>query len=192
MEQKPYIKKKQLHELLYRALETERGDIKIYEAALSCAQNEDLKEEWEKYLEQTRKHERVLLKVFGELGLNPETVTPGREVVAHIGNSLVTAMKMASARGSPETAQLVAGECVLLAETKNHQNWELIGHLAGHGQGEETGTLKAAFEAVEQEEAYHLYHTEGFSREWGCRSTVREKPTASASICTNWPGEPAR
>lgn len=41
MKKKPYIKK-QLHELLYQALETERGGIKIYEAALSCAQNEDL------------------------------------------------------------------------------------------------------------------------------------------------------
>ena len=177
MEQKPYIKK-QLHELLYRALETERGDMKIYKAALSCAQNEDLKGEWEKYLEHTQKHERVLLKVFEDLGLDPETVTPGREVVAHIGQSLVTAMKRATARGSAETAQLVAGECVLLAETKNHQNWELIGHLAGTGKGEETGTLRAAFEAVEQEEHYHLYHTEGFSREWGCRSSVREPSTS--------------
>jgi rubrerythrin len=68
---KPYIKK-QLHELLYQALETERGGIKIYETALSCAQNKDLKDEWEEYLEQTRTHEQVLLKVFEELGLNPE------------------------------------------------------------------------------------------------------------------------
>lgn len=164
MKKKPYIKK-QLHELLYQALETERGGIKIYEAALSCAQNEDLKDEWEEYLEQTRTHEQVLLKVFKELGLNPDTVTPGREVVAHIGDSLVTAMEMAKARGSAATAQLVAGECVVLAETKDHQNWELIGHLAEHGQGEETGALMTAFEAVEQEEDHHLYHTKGFTRE---------------------------
>ncbi len=164
MKKKPYIKK-QLHELLYQALETERGGIKIYEAALLCAQNEDLKGEWEEYLEQTRTHEQVLLTVFEELGLNPETVTPGREVVAHIGDSLVTAMEMAKARGSAAAAQLVAGECVVLAETKDHQNWELIGHLAEHGQGEETGALRTAFEAVEQEEDHHLYHTKGFTRE---------------------------
>jgi rubrerythrin len=164
MKTKPYIKK-QLHELLYQALETERGGIKIYKAALSCAQNEDLKDEWEEYLEQTRTHEQVLLKVFKELGLNPDTVTPGREVVAHIGDSLVTAMEMAKTRGSVAAAQLVAAECVVLAETKDHQNWELIGHLAEHGQGEETGTLRTAFEAVEQEEDHHLYHTKGFTRE---------------------------
>ncbi|HSM26563.1 MAG TPA: hypothetical protein VK855_00495 [Thioalkalivibrio sp.] len=164
MNKKPYIKK-QLHELLYQALETELGGIKIYETALTCAQNKELKAEWEEYLEQTRTHEQVLLEVFDELGLNPETVTPGREVVAHIGESLVLAMEMAKARGSASAAQLVACECVVLAETKDHQNWELIGHLAEHGQGEETGVLKTAFEAVEQEEDHHLYHTKGFARE---------------------------
>ena len=137
MKKKPYSKK-QLHELLYQALETERGGIKIYETALTCAQNEDLKEEWEEYLEQTRTHEQVLLLLFEELGLNPETVSPGREVTAHIGDSLVTAMEMAKSRGNAAAAQLVAAECVVLAETKDHQNWELIGHVAEHGQGEET------------------------------------------------------
>ncbi len=164
MKKSPYLKK-QLHELLYQALETEQGGIRIYETALSCVQNDDLKEEWEEYLEQTRTHEQVLLEVFEKLGLNPETVTPGRNVVAHIGESLVAAMEMAKAQGSPAAAQLVAGECVVLAETKDHQNWELIGHLAEHGKGEETSALKSAFEAVEQEEDHHLYHTKGFIRE---------------------------
>ncbi len=160
----PYIKK-QLHELLYQSLETERGGIEIYEAALSCVQNEDLKDEWEEYLEQTRTHEQVLLKVFEELGLNPEFMTPGREVVAHIGKSLVSAIVMAKAKGSAAAAQLVACECVVLAETKDHQNWELIGHLAENGQGEETRSLMTAFKEVEQEEDHHLYHTKGFTRE---------------------------
>ena len=169
MKKTPYIKK-QLHELLYQALETERGGIKIYETALSCAKNKDLKHEWEEYLEQTRTHEEVLLKVFEGLGLKPETVTPGREVVAHIGASLVAAMEMAKARGSAAAAQLVAAECVVLAETKDHLNWELIGHLAEHGKGEETGALRTAFEAVEQEEDHHLYHTKGFTRELWIKS----------------------
>ena len=162
---KKSFNKKQMHELLYQALETERGGIKIYETALSCVQNKDLKREWDEYLEQTRTHEQELLKVFGKLELDPDTVTPGREVVAHIGEALVTAMEMAKERGSAAAAQLVAAECVVLAETKDHQNWELIGHLAEYGQGEETSALKTAFEAVEQEEDHHLYHTKGFTRE---------------------------
>lgn len=86
MKKTPY-NKKQLHELLYQALETERGGIKIYQAALLCAQNKDLKTEWEEYLEQPHTHEQVLIDVFGELGLDPDTMTSGREVVAHLGAS---------------------------------------------------------------------------------------------------------
>lgn len=164
MKKKPYIKT-QLYELLYQALETERGGITIYKTALSCAQNRDLKGEWEEYLEQTRNHEQVLLKVFEELELNPDTVTPGREVVAHIGDSLVTAMEIAKAKGSAANAQLVAAECVVLAETKDHQNWELIGHLAERGQGAAIEALRSASEEIGQEEEHHLYHTKGFARE---------------------------
>jgi hypothetical protein len=40
--------------LLYRALETENGGVQIYETALKCVVNPDLKKEWEEYLEQSR------------------------------------------------------------------------------------------------------------------------------------------
>ncbi len=157
--------KAQMHELLYQALETEMGGIKVYESAIECAVNDDLREEWQEYLDQTRTHEKVLLGVFEELGLDPSTVTPGREVVAHLGKSLVQAMQMAKTAGDPAAAELVAGECVVLAETKDHLNWELIGHLAGKASGKEAKVLQQAFDAVEQDEDHHLYHTTGWTRE---------------------------
>lgn len=40
-----------------------------------------------------------------------------------------------------------------------------VGAPLTNGQGEETGALKTAYEAVEQEEDHHLYHTKGFTRE---------------------------
>ena len=48
------MKKEQLNELLYQALETEAGGVQVYETAIRCAVNKDLKEEWQKYLDQTR------------------------------------------------------------------------------------------------------------------------------------------
>lgn len=155
----------QLHELLYQALETEIGGIDVYQAALTCAVNEDLRKEWEEYLDQTRTHRQVLLNVFSDLGLDPDRQTPGRKVVAHMGKSLVQAMEMAKAAGDPTAAELVAGECVVLAEIKDHMNWELIGLVAEKGKGEATKVLKAAYDAVEQDEDHHLYHTTGFTRE---------------------------
>lgn len=155
----------QLNELLYQALETERGGIKIYETAIGCAKNPDLAKEWREYLDQTRTHEKVLTGVFEELGLDTEAKSPGRDVVAHLGASLVQAMKLAARSGDAGAAQLVAAECVVLAETKDHQNWELIGHVAKKATGTTRKVLEQAYEAVENDEDHHLYHTQGWSRE---------------------------
>src|ERR1041385_9443024 len=101
LEQGEQMNNQQLNELLYQALETELGGVEIYTTALRCAQNEELKEEWEKYLEQTRTHVQIVQNVMNELGLDPEIETPGREVVRHTGESLVEAMEMALEEGNP-------------------------------------------------------------------------------------------
>lgn len=156
---------RQIKELLYQALETEIGGLAIYETAVSCAINEDLKKEWLGYLEETRTHRRVLLTVFEQLKLDPQAKSPGRDVVRHLGESLVRAMKMAINAGDPDAAQLVATECVVLAETKDHANWSLIGLVAEQQSGEEARILKQAYDAVATDEDHHLYHTQGWSRE---------------------------
>ena len=155
----------QLHELLYQALETEQGGILVYKNALRCVINADLKKEWEEYLEQTQNHERIVRDLFEAFGLDPEVETPGRKVVAQIGESLVKAMATALDAGPPEAAQLVAAECVILAETKDHQNWELIGRVAAETNADDDRGMKAAYELVEDEEDEHLYHTTGWTRE---------------------------
>lgn len=155
----------QIHELLYQALETEMGGIEIYTTAISCAINKDLRKEWESYLEETKTHFEVLLNVFSELGLDPQTQTPGREVVGHLGRSLVKAILMAKESGNADAAQLVAAECVVLAETKDHANWELIGIIADKLPGKDAKVLNQAYDAVNEDEEHHLYHTKGWSRE---------------------------
>ena len=156
---------KQLHELLYQMLETELGGEQVYKTAISCAVNTDLKKEWQEYLEQTRHHQEVVLRLFEHFGLDPQATSPGREVVAHLGRSLVQAMEMAKAKGTKGTAELVACECVVMAETKDHSNWELLGRVAEKATGETGKMLRAAHEEVEQEEDHHLYHSAGWLRE---------------------------
>ena len=159
------MKRDQLHELVYQMLETEMGGVEVYRTAIRCAINDDLKEEWEKYHEQTKNHVKVVKTLMGEMGLDPDTETPGRRIVRHTGKSLVKAMEMALEEAEPEAAQLVAAECVVLAETKDHLNWELLGQVAKKTKGEEKKMLEAAQEKVEEEEDEHLYHTAGWARE---------------------------
>jgi len=64
-----------------------------------------------------------------------------------------------------EAAQLVAAECVVLAETKDHLDWELIGELSKALEGEQQELVREAYERIEDEEDEHLYHTQGWCRE---------------------------
>jgi hypothetical protein len=159
------MKRDQLNELIYQMLETEMGGVEVYRTAIRCAINDDLKKEWQKYFDQTKNHVEVVRDLMGELGLDPNVETPGRAVVRHTGESLVKAMDMALSSAPSEAAQIVAAECVVLAETKDHLNWELLGQVAKKMKGEEKKVLEAAQEKVEEEEDEHLYHTAGWARE---------------------------
>jgi rubrerythrin len=164
------MKHDQLKELLLQSLEHERGGILVYETALKCVLDGALKKEFGKYLEQTRNHERVLLDVFRKLELDPEEASPGRAVVKSLGVALVQAMQTALKGGKPEAAELVASECVVLAETKDHADWELISKCAEHASGREKQALQDAAAEVEDQEDEHLYHSKGWSRELWLKS----------------------
>ncbi len=159
------MKDVQVRELLYQALETEIGGVQVYTTALRCAENEDLKKEWEEYLDQTRTHVTIVEDILTKLDLDPNEETPGRKVVRTIGEALVESMELALADGKPGAAQLVAAEAVVLAETKDHQNWHLIGEVSKKVKGEVAKLLKEAYDKVEHEEDEHYYHTKGWARE---------------------------
>ena len=152
-------------DLLYQALETEKGGVQVYATALRCAVNQDLRDEWNKYLEQTKNHVQILSEILTALELDPDAETAGRKVVRYIGTSLVKAMEMALRSADPLSAQIVAAECVVFAETKDHLNWELLGELAKNADEVEAELIMPAYEQVEEEEDEHLYHSQGWARE---------------------------
>src|SRR6195256_4477836 len=136
-------------ELILQSLEHEMGGVKIYETALKCVQNEDLKEEWEKYHQETERHVQILQDVCSQMQLDAQEQTPGRKIVHDMGASLVAAMEAALGAGDPAAAQIVAAECVTLAETKDHLDWELIGEASKKLAGAEGKALKEAYQEVE-------------------------------------------
>jgi len=152
-------------ELLLQSLEHEMGGTKVYRTALKCVVNQDLKEEWEKYLEETEKHVQVLHDACLQLEIDPEEQTPGRKITHDMGAALVAAMEAALGAGDKEMAQCVAAECVVHAETTDHFNWQLIGEVAKKMTGAQGKALKEAYEEVEDEEDEHLYHSKGWLRE---------------------------
>lgn len=159
------MEQQQIQELILQSLEHERGGKLVYETALECAVNDELREELEKYLEQTETHIDELEGVCAEMEIDTEMETPGRKIVRSLGAALVAAMKEAQAAGDPAAAELVACECVVLAETKDHLDWELLRACSEKMKGKKGEALKAAVEAVEDQEDEHLYHSKGWCRE---------------------------
>lgn len=155
---------KQIAELLLQSLEHELGGVKVYATALRCAVNPELEKEWHRYHTQTKTHVTALEKVCKAMGVDPAKETPGRAVVRHLGQSLVQAMEMSLKAGDPAAAELVACECVVVAETKDHQNWYLLGTCAD-ALGDEGEALRRAYDEIEDQEDEHLFHTRGWCRE---------------------------
>src|SRR5688572_28509272 len=106
------MNQEQVNELLLQSLELEMRGIAVYETALRCALNDDLRKEWEQYLEQTRNHETILRQTCEALDIDPDEESPGRAILRQLGAALVDAMEQAIASGMPEAAELVACEFV--------------------------------------------------------------------------------
>src|SRR5258708_13130866 len=136
-------------ELILQSLEHEMGGVKIYETALRCAQNEDLKEEWEKYHQETERHVQVLQDVCAQMQLDAQEQTPGRKIVHDMGAALVAAMEAALGSGDQAQAECVACECVVMAEEKDHSTWQLIGEVPKKTTDPQAKPLKQAPQAPE-------------------------------------------
>lgn len=154
-----------MKDLLYQALETENGGIAVYTTALRCVRNVDLRREWTKYLEQTRRHREIVIGLFAVMDLDAGADTCGRRAVRQIGTSLVQAMEIALKGGDAIAAEILAVECVVLAETKDRLNWKLLEACSGELSGDARSAVVAACESVEAEEDEHLHHATSWTRE---------------------------
>jgi hypothetical protein len=159
------MNKPQIEALLLQSLEHELGGVNVYTTAISCAVNTDLKQEWTKYLEETKTHVTKLEAACRAFGLDPAKAAPGRAVVRHLGAALVQAMNLAKSEGDPAAAEIVACECVVIAETKDHLDWELIAKCGENLAGAESDALLEAASEIEDQEDEHLYHSKGWCRE---------------------------
>src|ERR1700710_1853377 len=97
----------QLKELLLQSLVHEKGGVLVYKTALEAVLNDDLREEWRKYLEQTEKHVGILANTCQVLGIDPGEMTPTCQIVHNQGKALVISIKTALAANNPIAAQLV-------------------------------------------------------------------------------------
>src|SRR5258706_16048065 len=97
--------------------------------------------------------------------LDAEEQSRGRKIVHDMDAAFVAAMKAALGSGDKAQAECVACECVVLAEEKDHSNWQLIGEVGKKMIGPAGKALKDAYKEVEDQQDENYYHSKGWMRE---------------------------
>jgi rubrerythrin len=147
-----------LHDLLSEFLAVEMGGQALYERALELVSDTEVRTKFRQFLKQTINHQKILADVIRKLGGNPSMQSPGAKVAAAKAQGLLRTMGRAGL--SKDAAQLNAIENIVLAETKDHADWELLGKIVRQTTDSHLReVLGPAVDTVEQEEDEHLNWT---------------------------------
>lgn len=136
----------QLTELILQSLEHERGGKLVCQTALTCTIDRGLSRELRDYLQEITCHIAALEGACASLGINPEEECPGRTVIRAFGLSLVHAMEKALAAGDPAAAEIVACECVVLADTADRLDFQGSSGFAAKRYGAGSPTVEVEFD----------------------------------------------
>lgn len=145
-----------LRDKLSEFLAVEKGGLKLYERALQVVIDPEVSRKFREFREQTRKHETILIRVMSALGMDPDYVSPGARMAAQKAAALLNTMTEANGLAS-QASEINAIENIVLAETKDHADWELLGKIARQSDDEKIReVLKPAVAEVEPQEDEHL------------------------------------
>jgi rubrerythrin len=154
------FKRDELMDKLSEFLTVERGGVKLYEAALKQVRNREVKEKFREFHQQTIRHEAILTHIIEKLGGKPSHKSAGAKIAEAKANALLKTMKETKAM-SRDDAELNAIENIVIAETKDHADWELLGHIAHRSEDSRLAALlKPAVAEVEKQEDEHLHWTQ--------------------------------
>ena len=152
------VSKAALMDLLSEFLAVEQGGQELYEKALELVFDSEVKTKFREFLKQTMTHQKVLTEIIGKLGGNRRAQSHTAKIATTKAQALLRTM------GDPglsrDQNQLNAMENIVLAETKDHADWELLGKIVRQTTDNRLREVLApAAKNVEQEEDEHLNWT---------------------------------
>jgi rubrerythrin len=144
-----------LHNFMSEMLAVERGGVQLYEKALEELTHEDLRPKLEQFLEQTHRHVEICERMLEQAGVESDMQSPGAEAAEQKARGLM------SAEAPAEMADKNNLENLVLAETKDHWNWEMLASLMEDIEERELKrTVKQSVREVQRQERDHLAWTQ--------------------------------
>jgi rubrerythrin len=145
------ISMKWLNDFLSEMLAVEEGGIKLYQKALDELQHEELRDKLEEFHEETQRHVELVQEMMEAAGMDLEQKSPGAEAAEHKAEGLL------STEVEEELSDMNNIENLVLAETKDHWDWEMLSSIVGRiGERELKDVVRSAVSEVFKQEREHL------------------------------------
>jgi rubrerythrin len=148
-----------LADLLSACLAHERCGVHLYRSVAARTSIPDLRGQYEHFGEETLEHVAVLEQLIRDAGGDPAYVSPSARATEAAASAILGTTYLLRGSVDTTTAELSMLEAVLLAETKDRANWELLAELSGlMADGDVRDQLEAAAtEVLVQEEEHHTW-----------------------------------
>lgn len=173
------MKQEQAVVFILDALEHERGSLRVYGAAIECAQDKERKRQWGRYRSACEQRIASLERVCAALGVSLDHLTPARDIIRDIGAAHVRAIEAAAAEADQTTADVIACEGVAFAQAKSRANRELLTHVATAITEPARQALLAALQRPEERVAEQSARVRRHRRELLLRKLGIEPSTSS-------------
>jgi hypothetical protein len=131
-------------------LAVENGGVKLYQRALSDLQHPELEDKLTEFLRQTESHVQLCTGMLNAAGADSDYKSHGAQAAEHKADGLI------STEVPPRMMDLNNIENLVLAETKDHWNWETLGSISSKIEDPQLKkmALKAVREVRKQEKSH--------------------------------------
>ena len=149
-------------------LAVEMGGVKLYEKALNELEHSELEEKLTEFLRQTERHVELCTEMLEAAGSDASYKSPGAEAAEQKADGLL------SVEVPAELTDLNNIENLVLAETKDHWDWEMLASIAPKiGDPELKKVASKAIREVRKQEQAHLNWNEQTLNKLAMESSVR-------------------
>jgi rubrerythrin len=160
-----------LNDFLSEMLAVEEGGEKLYQKALDELQHNELRDKLEEFHEETRRHIELVQEMMQAAGVDQGHASPGAEAAQQKAEGLLSTEVEDDLRDMNNIENLV------LAETKDHWNWEMLSSIAARIQERELKTaVGEAVSEVFKQEREHLQWNQDTLTALAMEMAEREEP----------------
>ena len=135
----------------------ERCGAHLYQSVAGRTTDPELRRNYEQFGGETREHIDKLERIIVEAGGDPMYVSPAARATERAAGGILESTYLLSGSVDAATAEVVMLEAVMLAEAKDHSNWELLAQLAVGMTGSPLAELMQSTtqEVLAQEEEHY-------------------------------------